>query len=77
MLKFIETEIDGQPCCFHVRINLTDASFSHAFGIEYRYDVEFEIEDREGCSEAQALAYCKEREGRLLDLALQDIANDD
>ena len=75
MLKFIETEIDGIPCAFQVRINVTDASFSHAFGIEHRLDYAFEILDREGCSEAQAQAYCEARAGKLIDLALQDIAD--
>lgn len=75
MLKFIETEIDGQPCSFHVRVSVTDASFDHEFGTEHQIDVAFEIEDRNGCAEAQAQAYCEARASKLIDLALQDISD--
>jgi hypothetical protein len=75
MLKFIETEIDGKECSFHVRINVTDASFSHALGVEHKLDYAFEILGREGCDETQAQAYCEARAGKLIDLALQDIAD--
>ena len=75
MLKFIETEIDGIECSFHVRINVSNASFDHAYGTEYQIDVEFDIEDCNGCTDAQAQAYCEARAGKLIDLALQDIGD--
>lgn len=74
MRKFIETEIDGKACAFWVTVKVSDASFDHAFGTQRCLDVEFEIEECEGVSEARAQDWCKVREGRLIDDAMRDIA---
>lgn len=78
MSHFIETEINGADCAFYVKVILSDGSFGHAFGTEHRIDVEFEIEDCEGCTVRQAQNWCElpHNASRLIEREIKEIESD-
>ena len=45
-----------------VLTKVTDTSFSHEFGTELGQDVEFELEDWEGCTKGEAEKFIEDNE---------------
>ncbi len=71
MTKFIEATIKSEDAAFYVTVTFTDDSFDHAFGMERRTGVEFEVEHCEGCTEFDELRWCEmsRNRQRLIELA--------
>lgn len=76
MRKFIEKTIAGQDAAFWVDVRLDDASFDHEFGVEQRVEVEFDVEECEGCTPAHAEQWCWEHRSELVAWALKEGEDD-
>ena len=70
MTRFIEAVIDREEVSFYVDVRVHDASYTHEYGAQEEIDVHFEIDDCEGCSESQALEWCKAHEDKLIEQAM-------